>query len=393
MVLVVLFHAHVPGFGGGYVGVDVFFVISGFVITGVLLRERSATGSTSILSFYGRRARRILPAATVVIIATVVASYPLLGPLTGQQTAKDGLWASVFLINLHFAATGTNYLASQLPPSLLQNFWSLAVEEQFYLVYPALVIVVASLSWRLSLRRRLGMVLGAAALGSLVVSIVQTSSNPTDGLLLSPATRAGSSPSGGSSPSPPSTCAGGQHRRRVLSWLGLAAILAAGAFYSSSTAYPGWAVALPVFGAALIIAGGSRRARAGAERLLRMRPFQWMGLISYSLYLWHWPVLTLVAERRGAGSLPVSQSLLWLVVSLGLAIATYRLVENPIRRSPSLVGRRWASVVLGGCLILASLTVATTEIHVHRIPGVATDLAGLQPAPPVRPRPHGSSRP
>jgi peptidoglycan/LPS O-acetylase OafA/YrhL len=112
VVVVVLFHAHVPGFGGGHVGVDVFFVISGFVITGVLLRERSSTGSTSILNFYG-------PAATLVIIATVVASYPLLGPLGGEQTAKDSLWASVFLINLQFAATGTNYLGSQVPPSLL----------------------------------------------------------------------------------------------------------------------------------------------------------------------------------------------------------------------------------------------------------------------------------
>jgi peptidoglycan/LPS O-acetylase OafA/YrhL len=119
VVVVVLFHAHVPGFGGGHVGVDVFFVISGFVITGVLLRERSSTGSTSILNFYGRRVRRIIPAATLVIIATVVASYPLLGPLGGEQTAKDSLWASVFLINLQFAATGTNYLGSQVPPSLL----------------------------------------------------------------------------------------------------------------------------------------------------------------------------------------------------------------------------------------------------------------------------------
>jgi peptidoglycan/LPS O-acetylase OafA/YrhL len=378
VVLVVLFHAHVPGFGGGYVGVDVFFVISGFVITGVLLRERSTTGSTSILSFYGRRARRILPAATVVIIATVVASFPLLGPLSGEQTAKDSLWASVFLINLHFAATGTNYLASQLPPSLLQNFWSLAVEEQFYLVYPAIIIAVASLSWRLSFRRRLGIVLGAAALGSLVVSIVQTSTSPT-AAYFSPLPRVWELSLGGI------VALSTEYLRRwpapisaVLSWLGLASILGAGAFYSSSTAYPGWAVALPVLGAALIIAGGAAAPERGAEWLLRMRPFQWIGLISYSLYLWHWPVLTLVAERRGTGSLPVSESLLWLLVSLGLSIATYRLVENPIRRSPSLIGRRWASVVLGGCLILASLTVATAEIHLHRVPGLATDLTGLQ---------------
>src|ERR1700722_17452053 len=107
VVLVVLFHAHVPGLSGGYVGVDVFFVISGFVITGVLLRENASTGSTSILSFYGRRVRRIIPAATLVIIAAVVVSYALLGSLGGNQTANDGRWASVFLVNFHFASAGT----------------------------------------------------------------------------------------------------------------------------------------------------------------------------------------------------------------------------------------------------------------------------------------------
>src|SRR3984957_12767186 len=133
VVLVVLFHAHVPGLGGGYVGVDVFFVISGFVITQVLLREHASTGSTSLLRFWGRRARRIIPAATLVIIAAVIASYALLGPLGGNQAATDGRGASVFLVNFPVPADGTNYLAS-LHASVLQNYWSLAVEEQFYLV-------------------------------------------------------------------------------------------------------------------------------------------------------------------------------------------------------------------------------------------------------------------
>jgi len=179
VTLVVLFHAHVPGLGGGYVGVDVFFVISGFVITGVLLREHASTGSTSILHFYGRRVRRILPAATLVIIAAVIASYALLGPVSGGQTAGDARWASLFLINVHFASTGTNYLSSQLPPSVLQNYWSLAVEEQFYLIYPTIFLVVAWLSRRLGLRRGLGIVLGVAVVASFVDSIVQTSGNPT----------------------------------------------------------------------------------------------------------------------------------------------------------------------------------------------------------------------
>ena len=388
VALVVLFHAHIPGLSGGYVGVDVFFVISGFVITGVLLRERASTGSTSILSFYGRRVRRILPAATLVIIAAVIASYVLLGQLSGNQTAGDARWASVFLINVHFASTGTNYLSSQLPPSVLQNYWSLAVEEQFYLVYPTIFLVVAGLSQGLSLRRRLGVVLGVAVVVSFVASIIQTKTNPT-AAYFSPLPRVWELALGGL------VAVGTVNLRRLparvaalLSWTGLGAILLAAFDFSSSTAYPGWAVALPVVGTALVIAGGIAKPAYGAESLLRLRPFQWLGLVSYSLYLWHWPVLTLAAQHSRTGTLSVANSLWWLVLSLGLAIVTYQLVENPIRHNRPLITKRWASLVLGGCLIASSLTVATVELHLHDSGALATPgLANLAtsnpcPAPP-----------
>jgi peptidoglycan/LPS O-acetylase OafA/YrhL len=365
VALVVLFHAHVPGLGGGYVGVDVFFVISGFVITGVLLRERASTGSTSILHFYGRRARRIIPAATLVIVAAVIASYVVLGPLGGNQAAGDGRWASVFLINFHFADSGTNYLASQLPPSVLQNFWSLAVEEQFYLVYPMLFLLVAGVSWRLPLRGRLGLVLGAAVIASFVASVVETSSNPNAAYFL-PYPRVWELALGGL------VAIGATSLRRVpawtaatVSWLGLGSIVLAGCLFSSATAYPGWVVALPVVGAALVIAAGTTQPAYGAEALLRLRPFQWIGLVSYSLYLWHWPILTLAAQHSGTDSLPVTDALGWVAVSLGLAIVTYFLVEDPIRHGTFLLSRRWASVAMGGCLVVSSLTVATVEIHLH----------------------------
>src|SRR5271163_2754309 len=189
ILLVVLFHAGVPGLSGGYVGVDVFFVISGFVITGVLLRERSSTGGTSFLSFYARRVRRIVPAATLVILATVIAGYFLLGAGPAGTTATDGQWASVFLANFHFAATSTNYLASQYPPSPLQNFWSLAVEEQFYLVYPLIFLIVAGLFTKVSLRLRLGVVLGACIVTSYALSVTMTATN-APGAFFSPFTRA-----------------------------------------------------------------------------------------------------------------------------------------------------------------------------------------------------------
>jgi peptidoglycan/LPS O-acetylase OafA/YrhL len=379
VVLVILFHAHISGFSGGYIGVDVFFVISGFVITGVLLREKATAGSTSLVSFYGRRARRIIPMATLVIVIAIVASYQFLGPVSGDQTATDGIWASIFLVNVHFAANGTNYLASQLPPSVLQNYWSLAVEEQFYLVYPTIFLALGRLSWRLSLRRRLGIVLAVAAVASFIISIVQTSADPTTAYF-SPLPRVWELALGGLV----AVCTVELRRTptriaAALSWLGLAFVLAAAHFYTSATAYPGWAVALPVIGAALIIGGGVAQPPFGVERLLGLRPIQWIGLISYSWYLWHWPVLTIATEWKGTGSLPTADALGWVFLSLVLAVITYLVVENPIRRSRFLITRRWASLVLGGCLIASSLTVAGLELHGHPRGALAVpDLGGLK---------------
>ncbi len=351
--------------GGGYVGVDVFFVISGYVITGVLLRERSSKGSTSIATFYARRVRRILPAATLVIVVAVIASFPLLGPVDGAQTATDARWASVFLINVHFATAGTNYLASQLPPSLLQNYWSLAVEEQFYVIYPTIFLIVAGLSMRHSLRRRLATVLGAAIVISFTASVIQTSSNAT-AAYFSPLPRVWELALGGLV----ATATVGLRRlsssvAAALSWSGIGLILLAAITFSSSTAYPGWAVAVPVLGAALVIASGVAQPTYGVEAVLRLRLFQWIGLISYSLYLWHWPILILVTEHRGLSQLPVWQALGWELLAVGLAVATYRLIENPIRLSRYLIGKRRISLLLGVCLIVFSLTVATLELRWH----------------------------
>ncbi len=273
VALVVLFHAHVPGLGGGYVGVDVFFVISGFVITGVLLREHASTGSTSILHFYGRRVRRILPAATLVIIAC---RDRIVRVARSDQRRADRRRCAVGIALPHQCPLrrppAPTISSSQLPPSVLQNYWSLAVEEQFYLIYPTIFLVVAGLSRRLGLRRRLGIVLGAAVVASFVFSIVQTSSNPT-AAYFSPFPRVWELALGGL------VAVSTAHLRRVpalvaavLSWLGLGLILLAAVVFSPSTSYPGWKVALPVIGAALVIGEESpprrreRRVSSGCDR-------------------------------------------------------------------------------------------------------------------------------
>src|ERR1035437_1849212 len=145
--LVVLDHADIPGVHGGFLGVDVFFVVSGFVITNVLLRERASKGTTSIPGFYARRIRRILPAATVVLIATIFATYHWLSFIAGAISADDAKYVAAFVGNFRFAYLGTQYFTATQPPSTLQQYWSLAVEEQFYLVWPVLFLLL-TLPWK-----------------------------------------------------------------------------------------------------------------------------------------------------------------------------------------------------------------------------------------------------
>ena len=376
IALVVLYHAGLTQLGGGYVGVDVFFVISGFVITGVLLREHTSSQRVSIVGFYGRRSRRIIPAATLVIVATVIAAYGVLGLIDGNQAAIDARWTAVFLANFHFAAEGTNYLSAQQPPSPLQNFWSLAVEEQFYLVYPAVFIVIASIRTKLSIRVRLTIGLATVIAVSFAWSVIQTGSSPLLAFF-SPFTRAWELALG-------ALVAVATHwlleipRRigSIMTWTGLAAIAFAAVDFTAATPYPGSLDAFPVVGAALVIGGGVTAPRWGAESLLKLPPFRWLGKMSYSLYLWHWPILIIAAEEAGRSSLPLRNNLGWLVVALLASVVTYRLIENPVRHATFPIARHWAPIVLGVVLIATSVGVATIQLDAHTGP-----ISAASPAP------------
>jgi peptidoglycan/LPS O-acetylase OafA/YrhL len=368
IVLVVLYHVHAGLAPGGYVGVDVFFVISGFLITGQLVRELGTDGRISFLTFYARRARRILPAALVTVAVTAVASALLLNPLAAKRSLNDGLSAIYFGANVHFAARGADYFNAGLSPSPFQHFWSLAVEEQFYIVWP-LLLVVSSLAW-LGVRRRsrrkharrsmigaVMLVLGILAVVSLMASIRQTTTSPS-WAYFSIVTRAWELAVGATVALALPVVARTDRRVAIpLSWVGLTCIGLAAALFSDTDSYPGDAALLPVLGAAAVICGGSALAsrRFGAETLLGTPPFQRVGAWSYSWYLWHWPVLVLAPAVLGH-ALSELQAVAVALVSLVIAVMSFVLLERPIRRIQIVVRR--PALGLGAAGVLAAIALA-----------------------------------
>jgi peptidoglycan/LPS O-acetylase OafA/YrhL len=362
VVLVVLYHGfHVP-FTGGFVGVDVFFVISGFLITSLLLHEKTRTGRISIARFYARRVRRILPAATLVVLATVFATYYWLGFIAGNQIADDAEWTAVFAANIHFGLLGIDYLGSQLPPSPLEHMWSLGVEEQFYLVWPGLLLGLVLLVRGERHRNALAITLLGIISASLAWSVIQTQTNATVAYF-SPLTRAWELALGALVAVLATVAA-----RLRPSWLvellglcGIAGIMISALMLNSSTHYPGSAVALPVVSTALLIAAGCANPRTLVGRALSVPPMQWIGARSYSLYLWHWPFLIIAAEYL-RHDLSATQNIGLLLMALAATAITYRLIENPVRHARVLARRTGLSLAFGAALIAVAVGIAQWQI-------------------------------
>jgi peptidoglycan/LPS O-acetylase OafA/YrhL len=369
VILVVLAHLHL-GFPGGYIGVDVFFVISGFLITRQLMGESDRAGRITFSGFYARRARRILPAATVVVIGTVLACAKWDSPLRVKSSdTMDGIFAAFSGINWRLASTGTSYFQNSSLPSPFQHFWSLAVEEQFYLVWPAILLGVGVMAARKNRRRAsLIWVLLLIMAVSLLLSILTTRSSPSwayfgvqtrmwelaFGALLAITVDVWTR-------MPPAFAS-------QMSWLGLGLIVLSSLVYHSSTEYPGSAVIMPVVGSAFVIAGGCPGWSRSAELVLRQRPMQFLGKTSYSWYLVHWPILTILPLVIGH-AMTTTDSWLVLFGSLALAVIMFYVVEQPIRTNSWLVRKPRYSLVLGGALVLSSIGVASVVVANVTIPG------------------------
>ena len=356
VVAVLAYHATLGPFDGGYVGVDVFFVISGYLITSLLLRDLLVSGRQALPGFWARRARRLLPGSFVVLVATLIVGRVVLDPLAQRDLMRDGLAATTFTVNIVFAHRQSDYLAAQLAPSPLLHFWSLALEEQFYLGWPLLLLAATSI-------RRWARWLPAAMIavlltGSLILCIRMTPQHQPAAFFMLP-TRAWELLAGAGlavAGTVPNRIPGAI--RACAGWLGLAAIVATTVRFSDLTRFPGAAAMLPVSATVLVLAAGSDGYRFGPTTLLDRRPLTWVGTRSYGIYLWHWPVLVLAAARYGP--LDTAQRFAAIGCAVLLAGLSYRLVENPARRSAWLGARPRRSFAVGASLGLTAAALAAT---------------------------------
>jgi peptidoglycan/LPS O-acetylase OafA/YrhL len=350
---VVLFHAKFLGFTGGFVGVDVFFVVSGFLITTLLISEHSSVGKISLKNFYARRARRLLPASALVIAFTALASRIWLEPLRLRNIGADAFASGGFFSNILFGIRSTDYLQAGQPPSPFQHFWSLSVEEQFYIVWPALLILLLWKSRDQHLRAIVA--IGSLSVLSLSLSIWQTShSQPWAFFGLH--TRAWELGIGALV----ALCWKYIERlphifRATIGWFGLSAIIISGLSITEKMAFPGKLALLPVSATALVLMAG-QHTRWGPQCVLSLKPLQWIGARSYSIYLWHWPMLV-IAESHANRYLRVDERLSVIALAVIAASLSHHYIENPVRHSVALQAKPRLTLMTGGALILTSLGV------------------------------------
>jgi len=366
VVLVILSHAGVPGLEGGYVGVDVFFVISGFVITGLLVRQPARSVRHNLAYFYQRRIRRIVPAATLTLIVTVVAARVALGANFDVRLLDDVRWAALFAANFRFIATSANYFIPGIAPSLVTHFWSLGVEEQFYLCYP---LVVFTLTWLTPARDRMA-ALGAFLVGGIALS-AWWSAHLTHvapiSAYYSPFTRFWELALGGLVAVVPA----GWARRTpatnsVLALLALVVLGVALAHLNDTSAYPGVLAWWPCAATAVLLYTGAASRRWAPATWLSLRPVRYVGDISYSLYLWHFPWLMLPAQLTHPYTSPLAHAI-EVAGAFACAVASYHLLENPLRRSRRL--ERDGVAVALMLLVCVALTIDTTLVVAHFTPG------------------------
>ncbi|WP_374649762.1 acyltransferase family protein [Dongia sp.] len=407
--LVAIFHIWMGRVSGG---VDVFFVVSGFLITGSLYRQMEKSNGIDLLRFWSGLAKRLVPVAALVLLAIVCAVLLWLPQTRWKATTTELIASALYLENWQLMRMSVDYLARDEAPSPLQHFWALAVQGQFYIAWPFLLLLTrpAARLFSMSLRRVALILLGGVFLLSLGYSVYATADNQP-AAYFNTFTRFWEFAIGGllavgmpmiALPSPWRVMAG---------WLGIAAVISCGFVLQVSTIFPGYAALWPTLGAGLVLIAGNSGSQMGVERVLGTRPLVALGNISYALYLWHWPVLVfylLIAERTEAG---LGGGCLVLGSALILAFLTTKFVEQPIRAAKTAARsgdyRPWRAFAIGAATIAPAMIVAAgLRLYIHEVepeqkrvialgdplyPGAATLLSAapvvLTPGTPIHPGP------
>ena len=436
--MVVIYHLYPSALPGGFAGVDVFFVISGYLITGHLWRGYARTGKVDLADFWGRRARRLVPAAALVLTVTWLASRVIEPATQLASTAQQVLASALYYQNWQLSSDAVNYFKSGNAATPVQHFWSLSVEEQFYLVWPLLFllaafltamfatrrtapvpadavpadagrladavvahIVVADAGWpadtgRTARRTRarraaVGALTAALVIASLAYSVHETNASAPAAYFMT-TTRMWELGAGGLLALAPARLTRALARQGWLGWFGLALVIESAFLFTGSMAFPGALALLPVLGAVALIAGGSAEGRGGPSRLTSARLMVFIGGISYSLYLWHYPLINLYAGWRGRAPGPLSGPVI-LAVSVLLAWLTKTFVEDKVRLAPFIAVHKWRSLAVA---LVAAVPVALAAVYIAAepapwngtlgpdYPGAAV-LAGAAASVPVAP--------
>ncbi len=346
-ILVVIFHARLVG--GGFIGVDIFYVISGYLITGLIVREISKTGTLDFSQFYLRRIKRLLPTSSFVLILTAVASWLLLAPNTRTSIGRDVIAASIYICNYLFAWWENDYQNLGAIPSPLIHYWSLAVEEQFYLLWPAFLFILAKFG------KRTAITIGiwASTIASFMYSIYLTHASPIWSFYSLP-TRAWELGAGALLALSPNL----KVKRPITSWIAVVVLLYATFEFNSSTAFPGFAALAPTLATVLLIASIGSWPPILAD-LAQSKISQWLGGISYPLYLWHWPLLVLPSAYYGR-PLHFYERAICIVATVIAADLTHRFIEEPLR----LRALATKTIVFGAVVItVLSIAIGFTISH------------------------------
>ncbi|WP_406631180.1 acyltransferase family protein [Amycolatopsis sp. WGS_07] len=380
--LVVLNHLWPARLSGGYVGVDVFFVISGFLINSHLIREVASTGRIRLAKFYARRVRRLLPAAFLVLAFVLVAAYFLMPFPRWESNAQEVVASALYWENWLLAAHSVDYSHLTDSASLSQHYWSLSVEEQFYLFWPLLLLLLFKIRARWA--RLAGVaVVGAASLG---FSIWFTDVSKSQAYFVTPVrvwefALGAVLAFGGAKFVLPRIAA------NLASFAGFAAIAVAAVLFDDQTAFPGATALLPAVGTGLVILAGAREGRQWHTPLSSSPPVQWLGNVSYSLYLWHWPLIMLAPfafpDALAAGALTWQVKLGIVAASLLAAYASKRLVEDPVRTWRPLsraTGMTFASMA-AGMLVVCAAAGGLTWTYQRHVDQAARELTAERESP------------